>query len=965
MAEWPWASLQLRRRGFAGKIKLAVLNSPFFLFRRFITDLSLYIHSLCLKVLHIVYKQLRGFIMTPCELTRRSFLLSSAGIVAVTILPVTGIAQAKSGGEAGQASERIDGLAKITGQKVFARDFRAADMGWAGTEWFAFFARAITTSNVFSRMNLSKLPPEAAPAKVIYGDDLSATQRAPLITGKRDLHLDSKGYFDRPGSYNYDLIVKRGNAPDYFGQAVALLLFDNREAYLTAMSAMQFNDAAFQSYGAAATPAPPVVFSPETHFVRYDMDGDSFSYAQETDATYKENTRFYQDKIRNYMATHQELINHSFTADMRAMDPMFMEPESGLVWHDASSHTLRLVLGTQSPDGDITDIVSMYDSPDAPMRIENVELTSCYPGGGFGGRDSSPFSLMLALCAPYSEGNPVRLAYDRFEQFRVGLKRHACTVNGMISVSPEQKIMITQMEYTFDGGGRRNLSPYVAQLAALCSNGCYDVPMANVHAEAVHSTNISAGSQRGFGGPQAYFAFETALDEVANQQGWDPIDLRLNNIVSEGGRTISGGEINQPLRLKEMLEIARAHPVWSDRAEIKAAYAAKGQIYGTGLAMSMQAYGTSGDGVVASVTINAAGEVSVASDAVDMGNGSATTLATVVGETLGRNATRIDMGGYNLFGETGLNDASGGSWDDPNWTAKAVGSSSACLTGLHQVHVVQQAAKALFLAAFLPQAQNAWALESLQQAQTKWVDGFLTYLPGGKPPLAQADLAARNFANRGVASILAHGFFQGTWASAEYDLFGPERLEVDSLAFASSLGGGYTMIPRQNTISPQGNPRDGRYAWAPAVNLIGLVVDKATGHVQIENAVTVLNAGKIHVEPLVSGQAQGGLAMAVGYALLEDMPPGMDGPANGAWNLNDYHVPRFSDLPLNNGYVKGKRNQELILLPAEGDNVGRGIAESVMVSIAPAISNALKDATGKRFTSLPITAEKIRAGLGQ
>lgn len=898
------------------------------------------------------------------KISRRSFLQTSAGVVAVTILPVSSICGTGAGAISGQPSQRIDGRAKVTGQKVFARDFSAQDMGWAGQQWYALYARAITTSQVFSGLNLSNLPVGSAPKRVVYGDDLSELQRAPLVTGKRDLHLDSSTHFDRPGSYIYDLIVQRGNAADFLGQAVALMLFDSREAYLAAKSAMQFRDAGFQSYGASVPPPAPKVFQPETHYVRYDKDEFSFSYAQETAETYSNNITFFEDRVEGYLRAHPELIRHNFSADMQAMDPMFMEPEAGLVWDDEASGKLRLVLGTQSPDGDIRDIASMYDAPDAPLRFSGIELTSCYPGGGFGGRDSSPFSLMLALCAPFAEGNPVRLSYDRFEQFRVGLKRHACELNGMIAVSPDQKIMVNQMDYTFDGGGRKNLSPYVAQLAALCSSGSYEIPMADVQAKAVHSTNISGGSQRGFGGPQAYFAVETALDEIASQQGWDPIDFRLKNIVVEGGRTVSGGLVGQPLRLEEMLELARKHPVWADRAAIKAAYAAKGQNYGTGIAMSMQAYGTSGDGVVASVFINAQGEITVASDAVDMGNGSATTLAAVVGEYLGRNAESIEMGGYTLFPDTGLNTTKGGSWDDPHWTAKGVGSSSACLTGLHQVHVVQQAAKALFLLTLLPQAQNAWALDNLKMDQTAWVDGSLIYLPGGKLPLAQADLAAWNFANMGASSVLAHGFFQGSWASGEYDFVtGTERLEIDGLSFTSSLGGGPTMILRRNTIAPQGNPRDGRYVWAPAVNLIGLVVDKSSGRVQVENAVTVLNAGKILVEPLVSGQAQGGLAMAIGYTLLEDMPPGMDGPADGMWNLNRYHVPRYGDVPLNNGYTAGERNQELILLPPNGETAGRGIAEAVMVSIAPAISNALKDATGVRFTSLPITAAKVREGM--
>jgi len=893
------------------------------------------------------------------KLTRRSFLQLGVGAVAISVLPVGG--WANTGARAGHASQRIDGFAKVTGQKVFARDFSAIDMGWVGPQWYALFARALSTKQTFESLDLSSLHAHARPTKIIYGDELHATARTPRLKGRRDLHLDNKAGFDQPGSFIFDLVVQRGHAPDFLGQAVAMMLFDSVEGFRAARLAMQFQDAKFQVYGGTVAPPPARAFDPTTWFVRYDQPSADFSYAQAKSSFYDTNAPFFAGQINTYLESTPELIQHRFSADMQAMDPMFMEPEAGLVWDD-NGH-LRLVLGTQSPDGDIKDIAAMYDSPDAPVKLSEITLKSCYPGGGFGGRDSSPFSLMLALTAPFSDGNPVRLEYDRFEQFRVGLKRHACTLNGRVAVTPDQKIMVNQMDFTFDGGGRKNLSPYVGQLAALCASGAYDIPMANVHAKAIHSENISGGSQRGFGGPQAYFAIETALDDICAKQNWDPFELRLNNILVKGGRTVSGGEVAQNLRLAEMLGIARTHPVWANRAAIKARYGADGMVYGTGMAMSLQAYGTSGDGVVAAVEMDREGNISVASDGVDMGNGSATTLATVVGKILGRNAGRITMGGYRLFGETGLSDTYGGSWDDPKWTAKGVGSSSACLTGLHQVHVAEQAAKALFMMAFLPQAQVAWALESLTPAQTAWVDGFLTYLPGGKPPLAQAELAKWNFANNGVSGVLAHGFMQGTWASGEYDIFGPRRLEIDGLSVKSGLGAGWTMIPRQNTMAPKGNPRAGRYAFAPAVNLIGLMVDPSSGHVQVEHSVTVLNAGRIHVEPLVSGQAQGGLSMALGWALLEDMPPGMNGPANGTWNLNTYHVPRARDLPLNNGYVEGKRSQELILLPDKGDAPGRGIAEAVMVSIAPAISNALRNATGVRFTSLPITPAKILEGL--
>ncbi len=129
----------------------------------------------------------------------------------------------------------------------------------------------------------------------------------------------------------------------------------------------------------------------------------------------------------------------------------------------------------------------------------------------------------------------------------------------------------------------------------------------------------------------------------------------------------------------------------------------------------------------------------------------------------------------------------------------------------------------------------------------------------------------------------------------------------------------------------------------------------------MQNSVTVLDAGKVIVKQLVSGQSQGGLAMALGYSLLEDMPPGMDGPANGKWNLNRYHVPKAADLPLANR-GQGSRYQELITLPpTDGNKLSKGIAEAVMCSVAPAVSNALRDAIDLRIMDLPITEDKIAA----
>ncbi|MCA0960835.1 xanthine dehydrogenase family protein molybdopterin-binding subunit [Salipiger bermudensis] len=921
-------------------------------------------------------------------MSRRGFLRTASGIIGLSVLGLPGRGQgadvgvpAPLGPVPGVAAQRIEGLAKVTGEKVYARDFRARDMaGWPDHQWHALFLRARTTQEAFLGLDLSSLPSGATPTRVVLGSDLEPGFFDAPVEFRRDLHIDALlsaraeeqrktakvGSFNLPDGLSFDLLVRPGTTPNFLGQAVALLLFDSLATYRAARRFLAGDDGIVQRYGPGdgpdGTPLPEQPFDPRTLYVK---DPD-FDYAGTDAETYAREAPQVQARIREALDAATGLIRQPIRAEMRAMDPMFMEPEAGLAWIDPARKEMQLVLGTQSPDGDVRNIASMFGSKASPVRdLSQVTLHSCYPGGGFGGRDSSPFSLMLALAVAFAEGNPVRLAYDRFEQFRVGLKRHATVAQGTLYAHADMRLEAVRLNMVFDGGGRRNLSPYVASLGALCAGGSYRLPVADIHAEALHTENISGGSQRGFGGPQAYFAIETALDDLAAAQGWDPMALRRANLIAEGDTTVTGGPIEQSLNLSEMLDIAEAHPLWAERAAIRAGHEAEGRTYGTGLAMSLQAYGTSGDGMVAAVHLERDGTLTVQSDAVDMGNGSATTLGVTIGPILGANAARVEMGGYTLFAQTGLSDDSANHqrWSDPMWTQKGTGSSSACLTGLHQVNTVQQTAQALLRGSLLVGAAKLWGRGPLSADEVVWEAGALRPAGGGGAPLTLATLARAVHEMGLPTGALGHAYFQNVWAEADFDTPGGAlHLQLDGLAYYRGSKTAPLPIPRRNGRYPAPETqRYSRYVWAPCVNVVGLTLDRASGRVQIENVLSVLNAGHIHVPEMVSGQSQGGVAMAIGYSLLEDMPPGMAGPADGRWNLNRYHVARAGDVPLGDRYVPGARAQELITIPQpEGSKrVGRGIAEAVMCSIPPAISNALRDATGVRFASLPITPEKI------
>jgi CO/xanthine dehydrogenase Mo-binding subunit len=139
-------------------------------------------------------------------------------------------------------------------------------------------------------------------------------------------------------------------------------------------------------------------------------------------------------------------------------------------------------------------------------------------------------------------------------------------------------------------------------------------------------------------------------------------------------------------------------------------------------------------------------------------------------------------------------------------------------------------------------------------------------------------------------------------------------------------------------------------------HVMRIEINRATGALRIAKAYSVLECGQALVPELVIGQAQGGFAMGVGYTLLETLPPYEDGPGNGKWNLGQYIVARGSDLPL--------RDLEIEVLPPVDENERpKGMAEVNMVPVVPALLNAIYDATGHRFQSLPVTQAMIKGVL--
>ncbi|MBR1233886.1 xanthine dehydrogenase family protein molybdopterin-binding subunit [Bradyrhizobium sp. AUGA SZCCT0182] len=877
---------------------------------------------------------------------------------------------------AANGAGRIDGVAKVTGAKLYASDFRAFDLpGWPQSTSHAILVRAPDATRVYTGMDLARLSGALKPSVVVTAAELDKI-------GTRV-----------PAFYTGDLFCPVGKTPIYMGQPVALLIFDTFDAFDQARLALrdgtfvkfgeETGPVAIPNYGAyrftrvaGPTPDAPDVYSPiQAGWVSPGRSQISplpvwSPLAKDTPAPYSK-AAVHGEQIRSELAAkNSNLLMLDREFETQSVDPMFLEPEAGIAWYNNKSESLELVLGVQSPYEAAESIEHMLGKASAPFKPERINAQFTYVGGGFGGRDHSPFVLYVALAAMFFPGRPVRLAHDRYQQFQAGIKRHPFKMRSRIGVDRSTgKITAFAADHVLDGGGLANFSVNVATVAATAAIGIYDIPKVDVTTVVVHSRGVTAGSMRGYGTLQSMTALEVLIDEVAAALPLDPIEFRRRNALKPDGRTMCGNRYSVSVRTTEMLDKLEKHPIWQQRAQQKSA-ARPGTLVGTGLACVTKDYGAGADCSLGRVELSAEGKITIYCDHVEMGNGIGTALANRVAIYLGGVADEVSVARVDSYDVLGLV-TSGDPYTmdqktqdraekDPRWVP-AISTATSASVGAHVgTHSAAEAARAIFRFGLWPAALELWNIapndpRGKDWAKAQWKDGQLV-LPG-LAALPLPALAAKAHARNLVTGAVAHSFSRWEWSRARFPFNGEQyRAEIDALAVRKG-NGKFARIDRVSVrFPPAVNNQSGNTYTSMCGTLVRVEIERATGALRIAKAYSVLECGRALVPEVVLGQAQGGFAMGVGYALLENLPPYEGGPGNGQWNLGQYLVARGSDLPLRDLEIE-------VLPPLTPDEPPKGMAEVVMVPVVPAILNAIFDATGRRFQSLPVTASLLKGVL--
>lgn len=894
----------------------------------------------------------------------------------------------------GSPRYRLDALAKVTGAKTFSRDYRARDLaGWPPEQSHAFMIRAAKADHTFEGIDLAALGDDLKPDRVVMHEDLVADGiTVPTVSDA--------------GFYGDVFLVPKGETPRLLGQPVALLIYRDFARFDAAKRRIRFDDTVVRygkqtpynhppHYGAAryvridgGSPDAEDRYSPFKDAVIFGtFSGDEVVWPAAGDGDgVARGMQAAQDVEREVAAAGEHALVLKRRYFSQSIDPSAMEADNGNVWYDAAAGVLHMMIATQAPCS-VAEVAAQLVSK-SKFPLKEVDLKAGYTVG-YGSKDHHVFPLFCAVAGLYGNGQPVRLANDRFEQFQMALKRHTFWMDNTLVIDRSTgKFRAMTGHFKLDGGGRKNYSFDVANVGATAAQSIYYLPKTDFSAAALASRAVEAGSMRGYGTLQTMSATEMMVDEAAELLGIDPIELRLRNVFQSGMKNTQGAIPAGALRNDEILIKARAHPLWAERAAKKTAFDAAnpGRKYGVGYGHVQKDYGDGAEAAIACIEFDRAGRITLRHVAHEIGTGTTTSHPIMVGSILGRAPHETEYGvvrwpqmplettdePYTLS-----QDEEDRRKQNPRWTPRYTASTSASNGVYFFGHATREAAHALVDFTIWPAAKSLWsrgigggalASYNVRREDLRLAGGKVD--AGGLPSLAFEAVAAEAHRLGLISGVTVHTFNRWQWAEAEFDVpsLGRVSLAADALAVRYGDGarserkalmttGGWHFVERAVVRYPpvQRNNAEVTY-YAPVATLAEVAVDTATGEVALLSHHSIMDCGNQVVPQLVSGQLQGGLAMGIGHALKEYLPLYEGGPGDGTWNWNRYVLPRAKD-------VAAWTQTADVLPPLSDSDPPKGIAEVVMIAVVPAIANAIAHATGKRFYEFPITPDKILKAL--
>jgi CO/xanthine dehydrogenase Mo-binding subunit len=525
-------------------------------------------------------------------------------------------------------------------------------------------------------------------------------------------------------------------------------------------------------------------------------------------------------------------------------------------------------------------LVAVFNLSEDKVRVIQTET-----GGAFGGKEDYPSTLAAhASLLAMKSGHPVKMVYDRMEDLAATTKRHPSRVRHRTALDKNGKLLAMDIEVATDGGAYSTLSSTVLSRATLHSAGPYVCPNVRVRSCSWATNTVPYGAFRGFGAPQAIFAVERHMDEIAAAIGIDPIELRRRNFLHDGDTTATEQVMREPVILDKLL----------DRALTESSYAAKRARFanenrhnpvkrGMGIAAFYHGSGFTGSGErylnsLAGIDVTTEGKLRVLVANTEFGQGTNTILTQIAAEAIG-----LD---YN--------------------------------------HVI------------------------MAPADTSIV-------PNSGPTVAsRTSMVVGRLIERACAQLIAmlseHAELDEHYTTVEFfaacDRYRAAKGEVVSLCHYEAPPG---IFWDDQKYRGEAYPA---FAWS--VQVAQVAVDTVTYSAEVEEFWSTQEVGRVLNPVLAGGQIEGGIAQGIGYALYEKVNLQNGHMANN--QMTNYIMPTAEDVPPIHVYFEE--------IPFQHGAFGaKGIGELPHDGPAPAILNAIRDAIGLSFNSIPLLPEDLFAKL--
>ncbi len=486
----------------------------------------------------------------------------------------------------GKSVSRVDARRKVTGRAVYMEDIKLAGM---------LYGKMLRSTCAHAR---------------IVGIDTSEAEKVPgvhgIVTGEDLDFLHGESFSDEPS-------LARGKVR-YIGEAVAGVAAEDEAAAerATALIKVEYEPlpTVFDPVEAAGPDAPRI------HESLYE-----YAHAAGIEPIAGTNIcnhfQLERGNIEAGFATSDHIFEDTFTT--QTQQHCCIEPH-GSICLVSDDDEVTLWTNNDSPYRCRKELATALSLPLGAVSIISAPTI----GGNFGGKGGLKAEACALAIAWKVRNRPIRIIYTRDEDF-ISLVRHASVVRMKTGVRADGKILARQVEMYLDTGAYAEKGPTVVRFSGVSAAGPYTIPNVRVDAYCVYTNKPIAGAMRGYGGPQAAWAYESQMDILAAELGIDPVELRAMQIYDEGDEHITGHTLYSE-GIKDCLhEVARAMN-WRGRPRIKDR--------GMGVACMERAVKTPfGSG--AFIKVNEDGTVDIVGSTTEVGQGSDTILGQIVAEELG------------------------------------------------------------------------------------------------------------------------------------------------------------------------------------------------------------------------------------------------------------------------------------------------------------------------------------------